>query len=181
MPELARMLASKNRGVRCKAGWAIARLGDDRGLLAVIAELKDTSPRPGVREGITSGDGVSDIEDQVGQDRFYAVQVLGDLGDRRAVPALIEALKDPAIGYRAAMALGDIGDPRAAGGLKEMLKSAGPDERRRLWSGYGLAAIGDPAGVPAIAEVLKSRKLFVSGQCGQGPGQVSRQAQALRR
>jgi hypothetical protein len=151
VPEIAQMLASDDRAVRCNAGRVLARLGDSRGLDAVIAELKDTSDRLTKR---TRSDGKPDVPGQITQDRYYAAGVLGQIGDRQAVPALIEALKDKAIGYQAAIALGEIGDPRAAGALKEMLKSADSDDR--LWAGYGLAGIGDPAGVPAVAEFLKS-------------------------
>src|SRR5688572_12510681 len=39
IPRLAAMIKSPDRSVRCNAGLALARLGDDRGLAAVVAEL----------------------------------------------------------------------------------------------------------------------------------------------
>src|SRR4051812_1645894 len=52
--------------------------------------------------------------------RLQAVMVLGRLGDKRAVPALVHALTDQAEGIRglAAQILGKLGDPRAVPGLE---------------------------------------------------------------
>ena len=47
--------------------------------------------------------------------RRGAVQALGIIGESRAVPQIVESLKDPDAGVRheSAIALGRIGDPRA--------------------------------------------------------------------
>ncbi len=150
IPEVAKMLKSQECSVRCNAGWVLVGLGDERGLVAVLAELKDTSPRPTKR---IRSDGTPDVAGQIRQDRYYAAHVLGETGDRRAVPALIEVLKDESINYQAAIILGKLGDRRAVRPLKQMLKI--PDPSQRLWAAYGLARLGDPVGVATLVEFVK--------------------------
>ena len=150
VPDLVEMLKSEDRGARCRAGRVLAALGDQRGLAAVLAELNDTGPRP---TKMIRSDGKPNVPGQVQSDRYYAVHVLGEIGDRRAVPALIEALQDRLVNYKAAIVLGKLGDRRAVPPLKEMLKSDRPNER--LWAGYALGKLGDPVGVPTVAAFLK--------------------------
>src|SRR4051794_34450997 len=77
-----------------------------------------------VLPGVASADKIDDLTRALMQDSSYKVRVqaalvLGKLGDRRAVPALIQALKDENETVRgvAATSLGRLGDPRAADGL----------------------------------------------------------------
>jgi HEAT repeat protein len=55
----------------------------------------------------------SALRAQIRTDRYYAVHVLGRLRDPRAVPMLLPLLEDDAIDYNVAWALGEIGDRRA--------------------------------------------------------------------
>ncbi|MCK4627098.1 MAG: HEAT repeat domain-containing protein, partial [Phycisphaerae bacterium] len=126
IPAMLKMLKSENRSRRCNAGWVLAGLGDERGLAAVISELKDTSKRPTKR---IRSDGKPDVAGQIRQDRYYAAHVLGKIGDRRAVPDLIDTLKDESIAYQAAIILRNLGDPRALPALKEALKHGNADLR----------------------------------------------------
>jgi hypothetical protein len=73
-----------------------------------------------------SADKIDDLTRALMQDTSYKVRVqaalvLGKLGDRRAVPALIQALKDDNESVRgiAATSLGRLGDKSAAGALLE--------------------------------------------------------------
>ena len=145
--EIEDLLSHKQRCRRCNAGVVLAGLGDERGLQAIVAELRDTGPRA------ASEVSPSSKSDPVASDRYYAVHVLGQLGDKRAVPILLEYLNDETINYKAATVLGQLGDRRAIVPLKEMLEHENPD--RRLWAGYGLARLNDPVGVPTVAEFLK--------------------------
>ena len=95
VPALALLLSSPDRGTRCNAGYVLAKLGDERGLDTVIAELKDVGERPTT---FTRGDGTPDVKKQIDQDRFFAAMTLQAIGDQRAVPALIEVLGDKAVG-----------------------------------------------------------------------------------
>jgi hypothetical protein len=58
---------------------------------------------------------------QIVTDRYYAVHLLGKLRDKRAVETLIPLLEDNDINYNVAWALGEIGDARAIPGLIDAL------------------------------------------------------------
>lgn len=86
--------------------------------------------------------------------RQYLSMVLGNLGDRRATPLLIEALSDksPETRIYAALGLGRLRD-RAA--VPHLLRVFGADERDvRKAAAYALGEIGDPAAAPALATAL---------------------------
>jgi HEAT repeat protein len=86
--------------------------------------------------------------------RQYLSMVLGNLGDRRATPLLIEALADTSPDTRiyAALALGRLHD-RAA--VPPLLKVFSSDERDvRKAAAYALGEIGDPSAAPALATAL---------------------------
>jgi HEAT repeat protein len=50
---------------------------------------------------------------QIEADRYYAVHVLGVLRDPRALDVLLPLLRDDEISHKVAWALGEVGDPRA--------------------------------------------------------------------
>ena len=109
----------------------------------IIGELRDTKPRP---VDLDAGDG----PDPITADRYYAAHVLGQLGDKEAVLALIDATEDKSINYIAAISLGELNDPRAIPALRRMAMNF-PDER--IWAGYGLAALGESDGFKILTEV----------------------------
>ena len=87
VPEIAQMLTSEDRHARCNAGWVLAGLGDERGLPAVLAELKNTSEGDRRTEGgRIRSDGKPDTRGQVTSDRYYAAWVLEKIGDRLPYP-----------------------------------------------------------------------------------------------
>ncbi len=154
IPAIEKYLDSESRLERCNAGLVLAGLGDERGLAAIIAELRDKSPR-----AVRPGQVTSSKSSQTAQDRYYAAHALGALGDKRAVPVLIEHLQDEEINYKAAIALGKIGDSSAVPALSGMLNHKNPD--RRLWAAYALAKLNDPAGVPALADILLNASSWI--------------------
>ena len=84
--------------------------------------------------------------------RQYLSMVLGNLGDRRATPLLIDALGDshPETRIYASLALGRLRDPAA---VPALLKTASSDERDvRKAAIYSLGEIGDPRALPALAQ-----------------------------
>jgi HEAT repeat protein len=86
--------------------------------------------------------------------RQYLSMVLGNLGDRRATPLLVEALGDPTEETRiyAALALGRLRDPAA---VPALLKSFSSDERDvRKAAAYALGEIGDRRAVEPLAGAL---------------------------
>ena len=79
--------------------------------------------------------------------------MLREIGDQRAVPALIETLGDDSINYQAAIVLGHMGDKRAIPHLRKM---ANDFPKQRLWAGYGLAGLGEQEGFDILEEVVNS-------------------------
>jgi HEAT repeat protein len=104
---------------------------------------------------------VDDVEaayrDAKGDDpriRRYLSMVLGNLGDRRATPLLVEGLgdADPEARIYAALALGRLRDPAA---VPALLKAFSTDERDiRKAAAYALGEIGDPRAIPALEAAL---------------------------
>lgn len=86
--------------------------------------------------------------------RRYLSMVLGNLGDRRATPLLIEALSEKDVETRiyAVLALGRLRDPAS---VPHVLNAFANDERDvRKAAAYALGEIGDPRAVPALAAAL---------------------------
>lgn len=86
--------------------------------------------------------------------RQYLSMVLGNLGDRRATPLLVDALRDPSPDTRiyAALALGRLHDAAA---VPPLLSAFGSDERDvRKAAAYALGEIGDVRAQPALEGAL---------------------------
>ena len=86
--------------------------------------------------------------------RRYLSMVLGNLGDRRATPLLVDALndQDPETRIYAVLALGRLRDPSATPAI---LKSFSTDERDiRKSAAYSLGEIGDERGREPLAQAL---------------------------
>ena len=69
------------------------------------------------------------LQAQIATDRYYAVHLLRELKDPRAVPDLVAQLQDEEVNYKVAWALGEIGGEPAVQGLVEALHDKSPDVR----------------------------------------------------
>ncbi|HYR29268.1 MAG TPA: HEAT repeat domain-containing protein, partial [Thermoanaerobaculia bacterium] len=89
--------------------------------------------------------------------RRYLSMVLGNLGDRRATPLLLEALADADVETRiyAILALGRLKDPAAVPHL--LTQSASDDRDVRKAAVYALGEIGDPRALPVLATALNDQ------------------------
>jgi hypothetical protein len=87
--------------------------------------------------------------------RQYLSMVLGNLGDRRATPLLIEALHDPGVDTRiyAALALGRLRDPAATPALVEQLRGSDNDVRKA--AAYALGEMGDRQALEPLVATLQ--------------------------
>ena len=86
--------------------------------------------------------------------RRYLSMVLGNLGDRRATPLLVDALKEQDVETRiyALLALGELRDPNA---IPAMIAAASDDDKDvRKTALYTLGAMGDPRAVPLFVRAL---------------------------
>lgn len=92
--------------------------------------------------------------------RWVAAEALWEMGDKRAVPALIEYLeKEDAYEWGKVVtmnALASFKDPQAVGPLIKMLEAKNPFLRRS--AALALAKIGDPKAVPALIGMLKDEE-----------------------
>ncbi len=89
--------------------------------------------------------------------RRYLVLVLGRLGEKQAVPALIQAAsaEDPDTRLYAVWALGKIGDP--AGFETVLASSESEDAGARKMAAYVLGALGDPRAVARLKVLADDR------------------------
>ena len=87
--------------------------------------------------------------------RQYLSMVLGNLGDRRATPLLIDGLQDQSPDTRiyATLGLGRLRDPAAVPALLQVFATDERDIRKA--AAYALGEIGDPRAVPALAGALQ--------------------------
>ncbi len=95
--------------------------------------------------------------------REHAAYILGLMGDRAAVPALIEALHDPVPGVRlqAVKALGRLRDPSAIPALLSTLHGADEQMSSQIFS--SLVRFGHAA-VPSLIEASKSHSAWIRWQ-----------------
>lgn len=125
VPALRILLSDESEHARLYASYALASCGDPRDLGRLINALKLDDP---------------DI-------RFRAAPLLGEVGDRRAVKALIAQLHtDNAC--NAAGALGHLADGESEPALRRCLND--PDRSVRYNAVWALGRIGDHASVPAL-------------------------------
>jgi HEAT repeat protein len=87
--------------------------------------------------------------------RRYLVLVLGKLGDRAAVPVLLDSAKDPDSETRlySVWALGVLADPRALPTVLESSESEDPGARKM--AAYVLGRLGQPQAVPRLKVLLE--------------------------
>ena len=134
-------MESKDTSERMQALHDLAQTKDPRALAPILAGLKDE--RMPVR--------------------WSAVEALGDLGNREAVPRLLELLhKEEAYRWNrrlAVSALGNLRDPRAVPPLLELLKDE--DEFLRKITLFALKKIGDQKAFLPMVAMLRDPEPWV--------------------
>lgn len=87
--------------------------------------------------------------------RRYLGMVLGQLGDRRATPILLDGLNDHDADNRiyALTALGELRDPASVPRIAKAVADDDKDVRATAY--YTLGAIGDPSAIPVLANGLQ--------------------------
>jgi HEAT repeat protein len=153
LPMLEPWLSHEDRHIRANVAYIFGEFGDDRGLRTLEGILNDFSARP-IAQGIPTVKG--GMPAQIEADRYYAVHVLGDLKDRRAVPVLIPLLHHRQLAYIAPWALGQIGDRSAI----PALISATADENAdvRVLAIYALKSLNAKEALPRLRELLNDNE-----------------------
>ena len=121
--------------VKLAAATALAKMGDDSGYTLAMNAVK------------------SNDEHAVEK----AVIALGDIGDKRAVPKLLEVLNSHGFaGSEAARALGKIGDKTA---VEPLIRALGRGLWMKRWyAAEALGKIGDEKALPVLREALKDEE-----------------------
>ena len=151
LPDLAPWLSHDDRHLRGNVAFVFGGLGDERGFEVISAILEDRSDRPEGQGQVTASDGRYHVAQQIRADRYYAVHLLGDLKDHRAVSILIQLLHDPEVKDIVPWALGEIGDHRAVQPLIGELSDEDPS--MRVLAIYGLEKLRAREALPRLREL----------------------------
>jgi hypothetical protein len=127
LPRLEPWLICEDMRRRGNAAFVFASLGDDRGFQAIETILENRSTERAVFAIDSAGHPSPEL--QIREDRYYAAHLFGDLKDSRAVPILIPLLKDKEVNWIVPWSLAEIGDKSAIPSLIETLNDNSPDMR----------------------------------------------------
>lgn len=163
---IARVLADGKLGRRYIAAWALGEIADPQGIPALLAALDDEDAE--VRKYATRSliklnqAAVSPLlaylEQASPRGEAAAVRALGDIGDRRALDALLARVSGPNRSD-VLLALGKLKDPRAEAALVSGLADSG--WRVRMNAAMALGPLGSPAAVPSLEKTLEDEVLVV--------------------
>jgi len=146
-------LNDDDRHIRGNTALVFPGLDDERGFTVITTILYDRSDRPeGQGQSGGSSDGRYHVAEQIRADRYYAVHLLGDLKDRRAVPILIPLLTDLQLKYGVPWALGEIGDRAADEALIARLSDSDPS--MRVYVIQALVELGAKEALPNLRRLL---------------------------
>jgi len=152
---LIKSLSEKDPFVRAIGCEVLGKMREKKALRQIMMLLKD--PSKYVRE--------------------KAVIALGQIGDKKAVPVLVEALeKDEAEEVRVTIAgvLGHLRDKIAVPALIKTLEDPSPTARMK--SAISLGLIGDPQAIPSLYKVLKDPHELVRKYACEALGNIGRSA-----
>jgi hypothetical protein len=151
--QLEPRLADDDRHLRGNAAFIFASLGDSRGFEVITAVLNDRSDR---REGQGLPGGRWSLEAQIAADRYYAIHLLGEIKDRKAIPLLAPLLNDEKTNYKVAWALGEIGGASAIQDLIGALDQ--PSSDVRVIAIQSLAKLNAKEALPRLRRLLDDRE-----------------------
>ena len=151
VPGLLSVLANqKDVQIRWDAIMALGQIGDPRAVDPIILALRDSrlSIRSAAKSALTKI-GAPAVDSLIALlPSWDAAEVLGDIGDRRAVKPLLAVLPN----WAAINALGRLGDPAAVKPLLAILVS--PDLLDRAAAARALGRIGDPRALEPIRAMI---------------------------
>lgn len=145
---------------RIRAVYGLKKLRDPRSIPALISALREQDESLGLAaSSALVAIGLESVEPLISalsypdrEFRFFAIQILSELQDNRAVEPLISLLQDPQVGWVAARALGELGDPEAVMPLINAIQTCGPGRCRPFI--VALGKIGDHQAIQVLIEHL---------------------------
>ena len=160
--------------VRAAAITALARVGDSAAGDTFFTAARDANPT--VRDaalraldtlGISIQRLTPDLASNNWQVRAAAATTLSRLGDPRAVPVLISALKDkePRVRVECIRSLSSLGDKRAVDAFISALND--PNSEVRFNAAAALGDINDPRAVGPLSSLINDRDLRVSATAAE--------------
>jgi len=179
IPSLEPWLIHEDRRFRGNAAYVFTKLGDRRGLDTLLSILTDFSDQRTIHSfnigiaPVSAGSRVKEnlqatykrnpgvVRSQITADRYYAVHLLGELRDARAVGALLPLLDDDQINYKVAWALGEIGDHRAVQGLIAALSNS--DALVRVSAIEALEKLRAGEAIPSLVAMFDDKALPSAG------------------
>jgi HEAT repeat protein len=163
---IGRVLGDRSLQRRYIAAWSLGEIGDPRGIPFLLAALGDDEgevQRYAVRALIKiNREAVVPLlvllETASARATSAAVRALGDIGDSRALSALLQRVDGPAR-QEVLHALGKLKDPRAEAALIDGLLDA--DWQSRMNAAMSLGALGGPAAAVALEQAVEDEVLVV--------------------
>jgi len=159
---------ARDQYVRVAAVRALARLGGDDAINAIITTMKDGNAEDWVRrEAVDAAAATGDkrlapalreaMRDRIPQIRSVAAHSYASVAGKEAVPVLIDLLrteKDPYVRRTAVQMLAQLNDPRAVPALTNSLKDSEPAVV--LAAAEALVSVGGPKGVDVLVTALQA-------------------------
>lgn len=189
LPVLQSWLGHEDRRIRGNVAYIFAEFGDPRGLETLFEILDDFSGQRAVRleHGIGIGNADESFEDAmeralksplalrttIKSDRYYAVHLLGELGNPEALDVLVPLLNDDDINYKVAWALEQVGDQRAIRPLIVALSH--PDASLRVPVIHALKSLGAAEALPYLEALVDDAERPRFGYWGT-VGEAAREA-----
>jgi HEAT repeat protein len=177
--------------VRLAAAWALGRIGDADVIVPSLEALVSLSRLAGLRLSATVFEMGEKAVDPLIQAlphpdravRLLTVHLLGEMGHRRAVPAILQRThpeEEREVRLAAFKALGTLGDARALRPLIEALED--PQWEVRAQAARSLGLLRNPEAVPVLAKTLADPKWWVRRNAGEALAQLGKAgADALAR
>lgn len=145
--------------------WRMALADDDAVVRGQVVVALQHEPPQGVLDVVRGC-----LADPSGSVRAVAASVLGKLGDPRAIPALIEALHDPAAAREAASALGELGARQALDALFNAMTSE--DVQVRFAAVEAVGKLGEARAVEALVYALRDPDDAVRMKAAEALGRI---------
>lgn len=176
VPPLVGLLTDRSEDVRTVAARSLAAIGDERAVPALAETLGDPSrwTLSLVAENLMlmGPNAVAPLLEFIRGDdhnvRVAAVQILGEIRDPSATPAICGVLRDDAsldLRARAAASLGQLGGPDAEAALLEALEDK--DWQVRAQAAKALGILGDAAVAPALSKAMPDHNWWVRTNCAE--------------